>query len=401
MSRRLCIAATTACLAAAGCGQTASPVDGGADMSREVTVAHPDLAPGPDLAPVPNPMMPQLAQHNGGVLSSTQLVTVTFPGYKYKSDVESWGDFVFTSTWLHTVGDEYGVGPGAHLAKYVMATASAKGITDAEISLALKQLFDANTAGVPKPTGQTSQNLYMVYFPSTTTVTQPDGSDLCGSIGGFAGYHSSAVWNNSLFPYAIVGDCGNGVGDITNTASHELIEAATDPFEHGAYFLDPDPSDPWIIEAGQEVADMCEWEDSANEGGFALARSWSNVAAMAGKDPCVPAPAGPYVNVRTDPAAIPTVAAGATFTYHIIGWATGEAQPWQIQLADASASNYPLTSLGPTCGGQPCNGRSIFAGSSIPVTITIPTTAQSGDIGGFMVYSGPEQHWWPVAFTVQ
>jgi hypothetical protein len=49
---------------------------------------------------------------------------------------------------------------------------------------------------------------------------------------------------------------------------------------------------------GAENGDFCEYLDSAyirGVGDFMVQRTWSNAAAKAGHDPCLPAPATPYI----------------------------------------------------------------------------------------------------------
>ncbi|CAN5903841.1 hypothetical protein BH11MYX4_BH11MYX4_33010 [soil metagenome] len=92
---------------------------------------------------------------------------------------------------------------------------------------------------------------------------------------------------------------GSGTLDaITKATSHELVEAVTDPFYYTkpAYAsADPDHA-AWTLATVGEVGDMCELEpqDGVRLGSFLVQRSWSNAAAAAGHDPCVPAVAGPY-----------------------------------------------------------------------------------------------------------
>lgn len=84
-------------------------------------------------------------------------------------------------------------------------------------------------------------------------------------------------------------------------ASHEIAEAATNPI------FDPNEAwssrgDAWDLFGG-EVGDRCQDDFMASpprvtEGGFVFQRSYSNKAAKAGHDPCVPAPASPYFNVK-------------------------------------------------------------------------------------------------------
>jgi len=95
----------------------------------------------------------------------------------------------------------------------------------------------------------------------------------------------------------------SGIDAVTAPISHEIVEAATDPFGPTKPAWDtPDAPHAFLplLVGGPEVADYCyPFEASyyvASDIGHAVARSWSNAAAAAGHDPCVPADATPYFN---------------------------------------------------------------------------------------------------------
>jgi hypothetical protein len=96
---------------------------------------------------------------------------------------------------------------------------------------------------------------------------------------------------------------------MTGVISHEWVEASTDPFvtTQGAftisggalsayYTVDTDHTIWAVIEPGGEAGDLCEPEApeyfTPTDVGYEVQRTWSNLAAMASHDPCVPAPAG-------------------------------------------------------------------------------------------------------------
>jgi hypothetical protein len=389
----LALAAPT--LLGSGCGGSPLTADAG-DLAMPDLFAPPDLLPPPDLAVVP-PALPQLNGHTRTVLSNPQIVTVTFPKYQYRFKVEGWGDFVGTSNWLTAVGKEYGVNGATHLQKVVLANAPPRGILDSDVVALIQQGITAGT--LPPPTTGNGQLFYIVYFPSTTSITDFRGEFLCGQ---FAGYHHSADFNGTRFTYAVIGDCNQGADYITSTASHELIEDSTDPYDgRPGYFLDTSPPDPWTIENGQEVGDLCVNEGDVYEGGFALQRSWSNAAAAAEMNPCVPPPDGPYETVTTMPPDVQMVAAGMTVSWTLTGWSTMPSEPpWTINIVGADNSAYSPTQLGP----QFLNGTSSYVihnGSHVRVTLTVPASANSGDFGGVQILSGMYAHAWPLAFQVQ
>lgn len=127
---------------------------------------------------------------------------------------------------------------------------------------------------VPAPDDDT---LYMIHFPSTVRVTMY-GSSSCQE---FCAYHSSFDHNGQAVRYGVMpdqnaGGCQNGCGvsggqpvDSTSlTASHELMEAITDP----------DPGSGWYGQNSAycgEVGDICNaMPGTAN--GATVQKTWSN-----------------------------------------------------------------------------------------------------------------------------
>src|SRR5262249_15222614 len=123
------------------------------------------------------------------------------------------------------------------------------------------------------------------------------------------------------FVFAVVAECpesagGFGLDGVTESLSHELIEASTDPF------LATNPAFAWVWQddlawsffgdpakgggGHAEVTDLCAWEAGPEERAarlvddFAVERSWSNAAARQPQDPCVPAVDEPYFGAAPD-----------------------------------------------------------------------------------------------------
>jgi hypothetical protein len=378
-----------------GCGAGTMTLDGG-DDGGVADLATVDLAqPAADLT-VALPNLPQVDGHGAMVLSKVQLVTVTFTGYAFEAEAQQFGDFIVASDWYKKVGADYGVGVGTHLKKVVLTDDPGMGITDLQVQALLKaRIMDAT---LPPPPKADDQVLYMVYFPSTTTVNQPGGDAACSS---FAGYHGSTTYvAGGRILYAVIADCGGGIDDVTSTAAHELIEAATDPVPElngRGWYVDPvDDFDHWQVEWGQEVADLCEEEGYQYEQGYALQPVWSNSAAAALMNPCVPSASTDYYTVTAQPATMPTVAAGDSVTFVLTGWSTKLVPPWKIELATANFSDYFVTDLQPVL-----SAGTIGRGATVTLKLTAPSVATSGDLCGVQIRSGPDFHRAVVGFYVQ
>ena len=129
--------------------------------------------------------------------------------------------------------------------------------------------------GVPNPRQDTA---YVVFLPPGTVVRNPSqfAFDSCppgprppGNIG-FRGYHSGSTG----WPYAVIPlSCHTGMETLTNTISHELVEAATDPFGTG-WLVGPrfSLSLPGVsVTKSQEAADKCADAPQGRLGAY-----WSN-----------------------------------------------------------------------------------------------------------------------------
>jgi hypothetical protein len=109
----------------------------------------------------------------------------------------------------------------------------------------------------------------------------------------------------------------------TSTLSHELVEAATDPrFDPPGYSVVDDNNFAWSYGTDPELADMCQYATTAYWTGasgidakYALQRTWSNAAAMAGHDPCVGDATTPYYqSVPEQPDSEALTIDGSSFT---------------------------------------------------------------------------------------
>jgi hypothetical protein len=246
---------------------------------------------------------PVVTNAGGPVLKAPVFVPVTFDEDLERADLEALVGTIAGSPYWAQVTAEYGVGAATvgtpvHVAQAAPKTASN---TDIETWLVAH-------AGVDWP-APTDANVYVVFYPSTSALTA-DGATACTDLGG---WHAEAARPGKRgLPYVAMPRC-TSFGDITGadvmsvTLSHELVEVVTDPLPRSqpAFRFVDDASAAWmVVLAGQtEIGDMCVNEAQANVklAGLPLVqRIWSNSAASAGRDPCVPAPSAPYFNAQPD-----------------------------------------------------------------------------------------------------
>jgi hypothetical protein len=173
----------------------------------------------------PFPIVP----NNGGeILAAPRLVTVTFNGYPYRSDVEAYDQWLVGSDWLKAVGADYGVGAGSSINLEVSDTPPTTA-SDTDVGTFVADLITRGAG--PKPTAGDNV-LYMIFYPSSTSLTASGGYASCTS---FLAYHTWEIYKGVPVAFAAMADCHRSstaaeIAQIEIGASHETIEAATDPY---------------------------------------------------------------------------------------------------------------------------------------------------------------------------
>jgi hypothetical protein len=190
--------------------------------------------------------------------------------------------------------------------------------------------------------------------PPTTTVTD----SLTGCVD-FTGYHSHTAGASGV-AYSINLRCGGVAGqpidELTDTISHEVAEAATDPEPRSGY-ADASPG-------GQEVGDLCEFGLDVGIDVPPDAR-----AAMGNVEPCLPlAWDHPYWNVALDPPII-SEAPGASTSVdaRLDVYAYGEVGDIKWSASSSGADISPSSGVA-------------HAGDTIAVRVTPLQALRSGEV---------------------
>ena len=281
-----------------------------ASSSSSSTGGGPDIGQPSDIYPAKHASAPKIVTYGGPVLSAPKVYPVFFPGDN-AAIVNSVTDFYNkvgpSNYWTATVS-EYGVGAlssGAAIQLDVPDKAPASTSDDA-IQTWLAGKLNNNDPAFPVPDANT---IIALNYPAGTGIDL-QGSKSCQE---FLGYHSNltldAAHGNMDVAYLVIPRCNmqqtgmNDLDAITDTGSHELVEAATDPYPqtNGAYGQVDNNHIYWLFAlGGGENGDMCAQNYGAAYNdpqiGYVVQRAWSNKAAGASHDPCVPAAAGPYFN---------------------------------------------------------------------------------------------------------
>jgi hypothetical protein len=320
---------------------------------------------------------PVITSNGGPVLANPLLVTITYSDDTNRATEEALGAFMVKSTWLATVGKEYGVGLGTSANVELPATSPGT-IDDTGIQSLIASLITAGTAPDPVADGgaQSAGAAYMIYFPTTTNITV-GGSTLCEISGGGYHYESEVNANGHSFAYAVVSPCPGLPApppeNIVWAASHEFIESATDPYFISAPgYVILDPSQAWGS-IGGEVGDLCTYVlPQWTEGSYTyLQRVYSNASAASGGDPCIPSPAA-YFGTDIEPQTFVPVAAGKTATFQVKGWSTADVGAWSI-------STYAAPVQGTATVNATLGTNMLANGETTTLTVEMPagTAAQT------------------------
>jgi hypothetical protein len=380
---------------------------------------------------------PQVQYLGGGLLAAPKVVTITFPGDPMTSDLQSFGRSVASSSWWNAIragycetpGSGTCVGDGPPGIDVVLAEPPAASYTDSETagpSTLQTWLTGAIADGtLPKPDANPITNtIYTLYFPSTTTITF-DGVQSCANTG-FDGYHNSMTMGSQQIVYAVVDECAplypadTLLQATTVTASHEIIEASSDPSSllyptalSYAYYLNyMDPSTwGWIDIEGGEIADMCVdpfgmGQDQTTDGTFTVQRVWSNTQAAARLDPCNPIPSGETYFNAAPRETVFVVDVGAQTTFEVDAFSVGPTAPWILSPQDWSPSTTSYLSFSIAGGTQSSLGPQITVnnGATVEVTVTLlkdPGSLDTGEADGAIVSASGDpsnptaQHYWP------
>ena len=328
---------------------------------------------------------PQIQNGGGPVLAGPSVQPVFFANEaaaKITLVQAFLGKLAGSAYWAATTG-EYGVGPLTAAAPITLTEAAPAATDQASIEA---WILDALTTGkLPAPADGV---IHALYYPSGTTITDDHGGVSCVS---FGGYHDEVDFDGMKLAYTVVPHCDayagkspfhfpgglvlQGDGFVTGLSSHELVEAATDPAVSSApAYQQIDAAHlPWIeyLVAG-ETADSCEFQPGAfyedPELGYLVQATWSNAAALAGRDPCVPS-SGKYVG------AFPRVGVElvAGFLAYAIAVADGSTATIPIELAGEDPASPPWTVT-------PIDFETTLGGAARLELTLDRTTGKNGDV---------------------
>jgi len=347
-----------------GCGD-----DGGAGASFETA---------------PHLLFPQLQPHTGRVLRPLRLVTVAAQNDDLAPQLFAFADALVASNWYSAIGADYGLGM-AGASRHVIGPAIASGTTMTNADM-VSYITNAIAGGGPQPDGNT---VYVLYLPAGAIFyyAPDDGPNTnCRFVGGF-----HLPYGPGGDAWAAVQRCPNIrttlLDQLTVTASHEVAESATDTGNGWALSLgnlQPWMADVWLELEGRghvEAGDLCSGTRIV-EGAYTYQRIFSNAAAAAGGDPCVPALPLPYYSTSAPEWTM--AAAGQRVTIPVTGWSTAPTADWAVQAFADSRSAFATTpfSVALASATSARFGTTTYPtldnGAQAMLSVTVPSGTPSG-----------------------
>jgi hypothetical protein len=314
--------------------------------------------------PAPHPPLPQATSKHGPVMTAPKVVAISFQGDALQAQLDTWlTQLVAATSYWSGATKEYGVGALQAAAPVHLMEPGGGTFTDSDVQ---QWLIGKINAGGSFPAPDTN-TLYVIYYQNTAHLTM-NGGLLCQD---FQGYHGDFLLKagGPFVSYAVVGRCAPPVAgvseldEVTAEASHEILEAATDPIPNEQptwVTVDADHYGWSLVAGGGELADLCAPFPNAfykPTGVSALvARLWSNAAAAASHDPCEPEGTSPYFNaapvlddtiqvVGSPLGSFPTkgvnIPVGSSKTIELDLFSDGPTSgPWKVSLLDLTSAFF-------------------------------------------------------------
>ncbi len=314
-----------------------------------------------------------LSYGNGALIPNVKIValywgTTNNGQYKYKDQLHQYYDAVTNSAYFDWLSEydsgSYMIGRGSFVAEYADAAAPAKATINETTDLQpwINKLIDAGM--IPAPDADT---LYFVHLPGSSQVSSGAGGTTCKDN---CAYHFFYTKGSAEVRYAVIPDQNSGACStnqacplqlaafdrLTIVASHELVEAVTDPNGMG-----------WIDNNQQcgEIGDICVGQPG-KAAGYTVQLEWSNK-----NNKCIDHDPNVVFNdfaLALDPTG-PTAAAGGSATVSVTAMPTTGSMPVAVALtADALPTGVTGTFASP----------SVQSNASTMLTLAVAPTLAPG-----------------------
>lgn len=227
----------------------------------------------PQLEQLEDRRVPAVTYHGGPLLSHVAIEPLfigsywnTSAGAQQASQLDAYLSFLSNSSYMDML-NEYNVGRGGLLDNgFVDTSASGAVLADTTIRTLIDRDIQRGALQPPNPS-----RLYVVFTAPNVDVTYQGGDSRTT----FLGYHDSFTDSGgqsvcyAVLPHPIGNGDITGLNDfqtLTNMASHEVAEAATDPDGTGWY----------DTRTGEEIGDLAQGRgDSGTLNGYDVQGEWS------------------------------------------------------------------------------------------------------------------------------
>jgi hypothetical protein len=313
----------------------------------------------------------KLTYYGGPVISNVKIVSVFWnSSVTQQSTITGFYGAVTNSAYFDWLS-EYNtptqtIGRGT-LAQTVTDSGAPTGnITDAQIQTEINRLITNGTVIAPD-----ANTLYMMHFPPGTNITASDGSKSCVQ---FCAYHGTYTRNGKYVYYGVIPDlggaCATGCGtstqanNTTSVASHEMIEAVTDPAVGVATNLASPLG--WYDNTNGEIGDICNAQQGTIAG-YTVQKEWSNTSKACIVSKTVAPPPANDFTISASPTS-KTIADGSASTVTVTT-ALSAGTAGSVSLAVSGLPSGVTGSFSPA---------SVTAGASSTLTLTASATAAAG-----------------------
>jgi hypothetical protein len=346
--------------------------------------------------------LPRVAYRGGPFVRHPRIVTISFEGDDptLVSRLERFGDTITRSEWWRAVTAGYCtkgegcIGKGRRGRHIRLAEALPAKVHDVEVGALLERRAKAGRLGRLDP-----ETLLVVYLPPGVALADAFVARYCDR--GPRALHRALRLKRVTVPYAVLPRCGDQA-ELTASASQEILEATTnpDPAARGFAF-EQSSANLGFTAAGVEPVDPCgqlardgRW---TLESGFVVQRAWSNRAASQGRDPCIPAPPGPYLALVPRQPTVRLAQEGASATITLDAAADRPAPVWGAGALDLTGRHdqqrYVELSL---------ERSKVAAGQSVKLTITVRKLHPNElVVVGIVSTLGRRSHTWPLAVVMR
>jgi hypothetical protein len=343
--------------------------------------------------------LPRVAHQGGPFLRTPRIATVTFEGDApdVVEHLEAFGAMIGRSAWWREISSGYcagaddcigegKVGPSIRLRHRLPAE-----VRDVEIEALLEA--EARTGHLTDLDGEA---LVLVYLPPGVFLSDAY-TRYCD--GGPRAFHRMLRAGSFSFPFAVIPRCGDE-GETTATASHEILEAATNPDPSAPGFRLP--SEGAFTAMGAEPVDVCTLlnldQHRTVESGFRLQRAWSNRQAARGGDPCSPSvPGRPYAALLPRTPAVRLSTEGAAATLLLDAASDGTLSSWGVSAIDLTGQRDGESDV-----EARLDKAQVSHGDVVVLTLRVLRLhPHQRTIVGLLSHVGAHTHLWPIAVNLR